>query len=93
MFRFAIDRKKRNLLIGGVVLLLLGAGYRFFDKRNYVNFAIGLELSQNFTRSRRSINIDTGLRDDRARLDLLGGITATWTLPIYAKSGRRIYYN
>ena len=70
-----------------------GLGYRFFDKRNYLNFAIGLELSQNFTRNRRSINIDTGLRDDRSRIDLLGGLTATWTLPLYAKAAKRIYYN
>jgi hypothetical protein len=65
-------RKGYDRLTNGLGLRQ-GAGYRFFDKRNYVNFAIGLELSQNFTRSRRSIN--------------------TWTLPIYAKSGRRIYYN
>jgi hypothetical protein len=69
------------------------AGYRFFDKRNYLNFAIGLEFSQNFTRNRRSINIDTGLRDDRSRLDLLGGIIATWTLPLHASGPKKIYYN
>lgn len=69
-----------------------GVGFRFFDKRNYLNFAIGLEVSENFTKNRRSINIDTGLRDDKLRLDLLSGLTASWVLPLYSKGPRKIYY-
>lgn len=70
-----------------------GVGYRFFDNRNYINFAIGIEFSQNFTQNRRRVDFDTGLRDDRNRMDLLGGLRATWTIPITAQAPRKIYYN
>ena len=69
-------------------------GYRFFDKRNSFNFSVGLVFSQNFTQNRRSINIDTGLRDDSQRVDLLNGFILSWTFPIYGHKGKKIiYYN
>ena len=47
MLRLAIDRKKRNLLIGGIVLLLLGVGYRFFPVfQNLQPSAEEIELKQ-----------------------------------------------
>ena len=60
-----------------------GFGYRFFSKTRTINFFAGFELSQNFTRSRRSVNYDTGLRDDRLRTDLLYSFKVGWTFPIY----------
>lgn len=70
-----------------------GIGFRFFDNQGYVNFSIGVELSQNFTQNRRSINIDTGMQDLTKRMDLLSGFHATWVFPIYKRAPNKIYYN
>ncbi|MEM7367339.1 MAG: hypothetical protein AAF587_01990 [Bacteroidota bacterium] len=70
-----------------------GIGYRYFASNGMVNFAIGLDMSQNFTQSRRSVDFSTGLSDSRQRLDLLFGIRASWTFPLYKRAPNKAYYN
>lgn len=84
-------RKGYDRLTNGLGLVE-GIGYRHFSRRRAVNFFIGLEASQNFTRSRRTINYDTGMRDDRLRLDLMFGIKAGWTFPIYESAPEDEYF-
>ncbi|MDP5171092.1 MAG: hypothetical protein NWR72_12680 [Bacteroidia bacterium] len=67
-------------------------GYTFFDSRGYVNFSLGFDFSQNFTRGQRSIQFDTGLPNDQKRMDLLAGIRFSWIYPIYQRSPDRVYY-
>ncbi|MEM7658481.1 MAG: hypothetical protein AAF399_20305, partial [Bacteroidota bacterium] len=43
-------------------------GYRYVANDGYVNFAIGLDFGQHFTRSRRSIDFSTGMQDTSQRL-------------------------
>lgn len=69
-----------------------GLGYRHFGKNRFTNFFIGAELSQSFTKNRRSLNFDTGVRDDHQRLDLLYNIKAGWTFPIYQSAPESEYY-
>ncbi|MDB4285945.1 hypothetical protein N9933_01425 [bacterium] len=68
-------------------------GYKYFSNSGFLNFSIGLDISQNFTQSRRSINIDTGVSDTTNRLDHLVGISASWILLIYNKAPNTIYFN
>ena len=75
-------RKGYDRLTNGLGLME-GIGYRHFSKSRTLNFFAGFELSQNFTRGRRSINFDTGLRDDQPRMDLLYGFKIGWSFPIY----------
>ena len=70
-----------------------GFGIRYYSSKRLVNFNIGLEFSQNFTSSRRTINVDTGIQDSGTRLDLLWGIRAAWVVPIYKSSPDKVYYN
>ncbi|HEX2899426.1 MAG TPA: hypothetical protein VHS96_06875, partial [Bacteroidia bacterium] len=72
--------------------LVEGFGYRHFGNNRFTNFFIGAELSQNFTKSRRDINFDTGVKDDARRLDLLLGLKAGWTFPIYKSAPEKEYY-
>jgi len=67
-------------------------GYRYLANNGYVNFAIGLDFSQNFTRSRRSIDFSTGQRDLTERKDLLFGIRASWSYPLYRRAPNKAYY-
>ncbi|MEZ4825968.1 MAG: hypothetical protein R3C61_06695 [Bacteroidia bacterium] len=68
------------------------AGYRYFSNNGYLNFSVGLEFSQNFTRSRRSINFDTGQQDTPRRVDLLSGFSVGWIFPLYQRAPDKVYY-
>ena len=69
------------------------AGYRNFSNNRRINFYIGLEAVQGFTRSRRSVNFDTMEQDTSSRLDLFFGIRAGWIIPLYKKLPRTYYYD
>jgi hypothetical protein len=72
--------------------LVQGFGYRYYGNNRFTNFFFGAEFSQNFTRSRRDYNFDTGVKDDAQRLDLLFGLKAGWTFPIYKSAPEKEYY-
>jgi hypothetical protein len=69
-----------------------GFGYRYFANNRFTNFFVGVELSQNFTQSRRSFNFDTGLQDTQQRRDFLYNFKAGWTFPIYESAPEHEYY-
>jgi hypothetical protein len=60
-----------------------GIGYRLHSSNSLLNFIVGVECSQNFTRGMRSYQYDTGLPGTAKRLDLLFGFKAAWIFPIY----------
>ncbi|MEM6263421.1 MAG: hypothetical protein AAGI38_12990 [Bacteroidota bacterium] len=68
-------------------------GYRYFSNNGYLNFGIGLEFSQSFTQNRRTINVDTGLRDASDRVELLSGFYVNWTYLLYKKAPSQFYFN
>ena len=72
--------------------LVEGFGYRYFGNNRFTNFFIGAELSQNFTQNRRDLNFDTGVKDDRQRMDLLYNLKVGWTFPIYRSAPESEYY-
>jgi hypothetical protein len=69
-----------------------GIGYRFFSKRRTINFFMGLEFSQNFTRSRRTFQYDLGRPETGTRMDFLYGVKAGWTFPIYQAAPDDAYF-
>lgn len=66
-------------------------GYTHLDKRKLVNFSIGLEVMEGFTKNRRDWNFDQMVKDDSKRLDILAGLKLSWILPFYGSSEERIY--
>ncbi|MCS6916728.1 MAG: hypothetical protein NZM08_03495, partial [Chitinophagales bacterium] len=66
-------------------------GYLNLDERRRLNFEIGIEALQGFTRNRRPWNFDQMKKDDRRRLDVLLGLRLTWMLPFYGRSEERFY--
>lgn len=58
-------------------------GYQYLAPSRRINFMLGLEMTQAFTRNRRSYNFDTRESENDKRLDLLYGIRIGWTLPLY----------
>ena len=59
-------------------------GYQHVTENKRVNFYIGLEFTQAFTKSIREINFDTGLPTNKdSRFDGLIGLKAAWILPFF----------
>lgn len=68
-------------------------GYQVISRDRTVNFYIGLEAIEGFTKNRRGFNFDTGLRDDLKRIDVLYGVRAGWQLAIFTnQKGEDIEY-
>ncbi len=75
-------KKGYDRLANGLVLTEF-IGYQHIANNRLVNFSIGVELYQGFTKGRRSFNFDTQLPGLEKRLDLLYGYRLTWTLPLF----------
>lgn len=68
-------------------------GYMNFSNKKLVNFFAGIEFTQAFTKNRRNMNFDTGMKDDNSRTDLLYGIRLGWVFPLYKRESDKIYLN
>jgi len=66
-------------------------GYQHFSNNNLVNFFIGLEFGQGFTKSQRDFNFFPGLKDDKKRQDFFYGLKLSWIIPIYKKAPKQFY--
>jgi hypothetical protein len=60
-------------------------GYYYLSENRVANFYFGIEASQNFLKSYRKYNYDTGLMDTQSRLDGLIGLKIAWIIPIYKR--------
>ena len=74
------------------VLVSQQIGYLFLDKRRRINFYVSLELSQGFTKVRRSYDFAAKKPLDESRLDLQNGIKVGWIFPVYKKLPADYYY-
>ena len=61
-------------------------GYQIISRDRTVNFTVGFDFTEGFTKNQRGFNFDTGARDDRTRSDFLYGFRVGWQLPIFTNS-------
>ncbi|MCX7764305.1 MAG: hypothetical protein N2253_05380 [Bacteroidia bacterium] len=66
--------------------IMQSIGYRFFSSNGLINFVVGLEGGQYFTRSLRGYVYDKGERDTARRRDFFWGFRVGWSLPLYEKA-------
>lgn len=66
-------------------------GYYVFNNNNFVNFRMGIEFQEAFTKNRRGIDFDTQLIDDDLHFDLMTTLKLSWNLCIFEKPKRRFY--
>lgn len=59
--------------------------YIYQSKSGLINFSVGVEGMQGFTRGRRAMNFDTGEVEHQQRLDQLYGIRICWMLHLYRR--------
>jgi hypothetical protein len=67
-------------------------GFTYLSNNRILNFFIGFEFTQAFTKNWRGYNYDLMQEDNARRTDLLYGIRAGWILPLYSKPPQEFYY-
>lgn len=67
-------------------------GYAYLGNNRMINFFIGLDLVQAFTKSQRSFDYDLMKADIERRLDILSGIRVGWILPLYKRNTQQFHY-
>ncbi len=92
MLNFRDNRKGYDRMTFGPMLSQF-IGYRHLSNRRLINFFVGFEFMQGFTKSVREVQYDIGYTDQSQRLDLLYTIRAGWTLPLYKKAPQEYYYD
>ncbi len=67
-------------------------GYQYFGKRNLLNFYLGFEFNQAFTKNRREYNYDERAFDKEAKTDILSGFRFGWVIPFKSRKSEEFYY-
>jgi len=67
-------------------------GYIHYSNRKTINFYAGIEITEAWTKNRRSFNFDQMKKDNTQRLDLMYGIRAGWIFRIN-REPKAFYYN
>jgi hypothetical protein len=84
-------RKGYDRLSNGLALTQ-SVRYVYIPHRSFFNFYAGLEITEAFTKNRRSFNFDTMTADDMSRLDILFGARFGIIIPINRKTSDYYYY-
>ncbi len=80
------DRLTNGLTINQFV------GFTYMPLYSPINFYIGVEINEGWTKNRRDFNFDTKMKDDHLRQDNLFGIKAGWVITIYKQNVKQYYY-
>lgn len=70
----------------------LKIGYLFLSNHRLLNFMVGFELSQAWTKSLRDYDFDLMKKDDSSRSDLLTGFKLGWIIPLYGRAPKEYYF-
>lgn len=68
-------------------------GYRYMGRSKLINFFFGFEFMQGYTKMVRDFQYDLGEINESRRFDMLYGIRAGWTLPLYKKAPEEFYFD
>lgn len=67
-------------------------GYQFFSNTRLVNFYVGFEFNEGFTKNKRAYNFSEKKKDDSPRFDMSYGIKLGWVIPFYKRAPQDFYY-
>ncbi len=84
--------KGYDRLTGGLYISEF-VGYQILSANRRINFTVGFDFMQGFTKSMRDWDWDKKSKDTTAKKDYLKGLRMTWTLPFYiGEKVEQIYY-
>ncbi|MBE0646553.1 MAG: hypothetical protein IH596_02095 [Bacteroidales bacterium] len=85
------DYKKGYDRQNGGVALTASVGYLFMSTSRLLNFSLGFEFIQAWTKSNRAVDFNTGQPDPAKLSSQYYGIKATWNIPLYRRSPKEYY--
>ncbi len=77
------DLKKGYDRLSGGFGLTEFIGYMFHSQNRFINFYIGFDFVQSFTKSIRGYNYDQMQFDTKKRMDVTNGLRVGWLIPVY----------
>jgi len=66
-------------------------GYMFFSDSRLINFFVGFEFVQAWTKYRREVNFDTGKKDNSTVSTQFYGVNVKWIIPFYKRKPKDYY--
>jgi hypothetical protein len=85
------DYKKGYDRQNGGIALTASVGYLFMSSSRLLNFSLGFEFIQAWTKNRREVDFNTGKPDPSPLSSQYYGIKATWNIPLYRRSPKEFY--
>lgn len=85
------DYKKGYDRQNGGIALTASFGYLFMSSSRLLNFSLGFEFIQAWTKSKRAVDFNTGKPDTHNLSSQYYGIKATWNIPLYRRSPKEYY--
>jgi hypothetical protein len=85
------DYKKGYDKLNGGFAMKASVGYQYLGNTRLLNFAVGFEFIQAWTKRKRAVDFDTGKPDQEKYSSQYYGIKATWFIPMYKRVPRDYY--
>jgi hypothetical protein len=87
------DYKKGYDRLAGGFGLSEFLGYTYLSNSRLLNFYLGFEFNQAWTKPKREVNFDTGEPDPvQKRFDVFYGIKVGWIIPLFKRMPEKYYY-
>ncbi|MEI7597080.1 MAG: hypothetical protein WCK02_15135 [Bacteroidota bacterium] len=68
-------------------------GYLYLGNKRIYSFYLGIEVSEAWTKSRRSYDFDLMKKDEKSRFDIMSGLKVGWIIPLYKRTPKPYYIN
>jgi hypothetical protein len=84
-YKKGYDRLNNGFILSGTL------GYLFMSDSRLINFSIGLEFMQSWTKYRRARDFDTGTHNNSLLSSQFYGIKVKWIIPLYKRKPKDYY--
>jgi hypothetical protein len=84
-YKKGYDRLNNGWLVSGSI------GYLYLGESRLINFFVGFEFMQSWTKYRRARNFDTGKQDNSTLSSQFYGIKVKWIIPLYKRKPKDFY--
>lgn len=92
VYQLSEDRLKGYDRLSSGIALTQFIGYQYYGRSNLLNFYLGFEFIQAFTKNRRQYNYDTRSYDTERKKDYLTGFRFGWVIPFRKRRSEEFYY-
>ena len=87
------DYKKGYDRLAGGLGISEFIGYTYLSNSKLINFYLGFEINQSWSKPKRDVNFDTGEPNPKLnRYDVLYGIKVGWIIPLFKRLPEKYYY-